>query len=138
MADDIETGGTGSGRFPPTHWSAVLAARSDDPAERTRALDILIGAYWKPVYKYIRIRWNKPGEEAQDLTQDFFTRVIEKGFLERYDPARARLRTFLRVCVDGMVANDAKAARRMKLDRRTVKAKVELYLAANYPPAGNV
>ncbi len=114
MADDIETGGRGSGRFPPTHWSAVLAARSDDPAERTRALDLLIGAYWKPVYKYIRIRWNKPGEEAQDLTQDFFTRVIEKGFLERYDPARARLRTFLRVCVDGMVANEAKAARRMK------------------------
>jgi RNA polymerase sigma factor (sigma-70 family) len=112
--DDTDTGGTGGGRFPPTHWSAVLAARSDDLAERSRALDLLIRAYWKPVYKYIRIRWNKPREDAQDLTQEFFARVIEKGFLDRYDPAKARLRTFVRVCVDGMVANDAKAAGRLK------------------------
>ncbi len=105
---------SGGGKFPPTRWSAILAARSDDPAERTRALDLLIGAYWKPVYKYIRIRWNKPTEEAQDLTQEFFTRLIEKDFLDRYDPSRARLRTYLRVCVDGVVANEAKAAQRLK------------------------
>ena len=111
---DSNIGGGGGGHFPPTHWSAVLAARSDDPGERSRALDLLIAAYWKPVYKYIRIRWNKPREDAQDLTQEFFTRVIEKGFLDRYDPAKARLRTFLRVCVDGMVANEAKAAGRLK------------------------
>ncbi|MGA8072186.1 MAG: hypothetical protein WB995_01850, partial [Candidatus Acidiferrales bacterium] len=91
MADDTNIGG-GGGRFPPTRWSAVLAARSDDPAESARALDLLIGAYWKPVYKYIRIRWNKLSEEAKDLTQEFFTRVIEKGFLDRFDPARSRLR----------------------------------------------
>jgi RNA polymerase sigma factor (sigma-70 family) len=112
--DDTNFGGTGGGQFPPTHWSAVLAARSDDPAERSRALDLLISAYWKPVYKYIRIRWNKPREDAQDLTQEFFTRVIEKGFFDRYDPAKARLRTFVRVCVDGTVANEAKAAGRLK------------------------
>jgi len=111
---DSNIGGGSGGQFPPTRWSAVLAARSADPAERSRALDLLIAAYWKPVYKYIRIRWNKPREDAQDLTQEFFTRVIEKGFLDRYDPAKARLRTFLRVCVDGMVANEAKAAGRLK------------------------
>jgi RNA polymerase sigma factor (sigma-70 family) len=113
VKDDTHTG-AGSGRFPPTRWSAVLAARSDDPAERTRALDLLIRAYWKPVYKYTRIRWNKPSEEAKDLTQEFFTRLIEKGFLDRYDPAKARLRTYMRVCVDGMVANESKAAARLK------------------------
>jgi RNA polymerase sigma factor (sigma-70 family) len=112
--DDTKIGGGGDGRFPPTRWSAVLAARSDDPAERARALDLLVGAYWKPVYKYIRIRWNKPREDAEDLTQEFFERVIEKGFFDRYDPAKARLRTFVRVCADGMVANDAKAAGRLK------------------------
>ena len=111
---DSNIGGGGGGHFPPTHWSAVLAARSDDPGERSRALDLLIAAYWKPVYKYIRVRWSKPCEDAQDLTQDFFTRVIEKGFLDRYDPAKARLRTFLRICVDGMVANETKAAGRLK------------------------
>ena len=67
MADDVNPSGDG-GRLPPTRWSAVLAARSDDLAERTRALDLLIRAYWKPVYKYIRIRWNKPADDAQDLT----------------------------------------------------------------------
>lgn len=121
-------GGSG-GRFPPTRWSAVLAARSDDPAERTRALDLLISAYWKPVYKYIRIRWNKPGEDAQDLTQEFFTRVIEKGFLDRYDPAKARLRTFLRVCVDGVVANEAKAARRLKRGGDAVHLSLDFHAA---------
>ena len=112
--DDSNFGGTPGGQFPATRWSAVLAARSDDPAERGRALDLLIRAYWKPVYKYIRMRWNRPREDAQDLTQEFFARVIEKGFFDRYDPAKARLRTFVRVCVDGTVANEAKAAGRLK------------------------
>jgi RNA polymerase sigma factor (sigma-70 family) len=112
--DDTNAGGGGGGRFPLTRWSAVVAARSDDPAERARALDLLVRAYWKPVYKYIRIRWNKPREDAQDLTQEFFARAIAKGFFDRFDPAKARLRTFVRVCVDGMVANEAKAAGRLK------------------------
>lgn len=112
--DDSNFGGAGGGRFPLTRWSAVLAARSDDPAERARALDLLVRAYWKPVYKYIRIRWNKPREDAQDFTQEFFAGAIEKGFFDRFDPAKARLRTFVRVCVDGMVANEAKAAGRLK------------------------
>ena len=92
----------------------LLATRSDDPAERTRAFETIVGAYWKPVYKYIRIRWNKNNEDAKDLTQDFFARVIEKGFLDSFDPAKARLRTFLRVCVDGFLSNQEKAARRIK------------------------
>jgi RNA polymerase sigma factor (sigma-70 family) len=113
MADDTSIGG-GSGKFPATRWSAVLAARSGDPAERSRALDAITAAYWKPVYKYIRIRWGKSNEDAKDLTQEFFVRVIEKGTLAGFNPAKARLRTFLRVCVDHLVANDAKAAKRLK------------------------
>lgn len=119
MPDDTHIG-EGSGRFPATRWSAVVAARSDDPTERERAFGAIIAAYWKPVYKYIRIRWNKSNEDAKDLTQEFFARVIEKGFLDRYDPSKARLRTYLRVCVDGMVANEAKAASRQKRGGDTV------------------
>jgi DNA-directed RNA polymerase specialized sigma24 family protein len=113
MRDDTRIGGA-SGKFPATRWSAVLAARSSDAAERARALDAIVAAYWKPIYKYIRIRWNKPNEDAKDLTQDFFTRLIDKETLADFDPAKARLRTFLRVCVDHFVANDAKAAHRLK------------------------
>ena len=58
-----------------------MAARSAEPEERQRALEILIAAYWKPVYKYIRLRWDKDNEQAQDLTQEFFLRILEKEFL---------------------------------------------------------
>jgi DNA-directed RNA polymerase specialized sigma24 family protein len=113
MGEDTRIGGPG-GKFPRTRWSAVLAARSDDPKERSRALDAIVAAYWKPIYKYIRIRWSKSNEDAKDLTQDFFTRLIEKRTLGDFDPAKARLRTFLRVCVDHFVANETKAAHRQK------------------------
>ncbi len=74
----------------------------------------MIAAYWKPVYKYIRLGWRKDNEQAQDLTQEFFTRLLEKDFLESYDPSRARLRTFLRVCIDRFLTNEEKAAHRLK------------------------
>ena len=77
-------------------------------------MDVLLAAYWKPVYKYIRLRWTKSSEDAQDLTQDFFARLIEKNLLDGYDPARARLRTFLRSCVDHLVANQARDEQRQK------------------------
>ena len=112
-SDDTQIGGGGA-RFPTTRWSAIVAARSDDPDERRRAFEVLIAAYWKPVYKYVRIHWGKSNEDAKDATQEFFARVMEKEFLSGYDPAKARLRTFLRVCVDGFVANLDKAARRLK------------------------
>jgi RNA polymerase sigma factor (sigma-70 family) len=92
----------------------VVAARSADPAERRRGLEIIAAAYWKPVYKLIRARWNRSSEDARDLTQEFFARVIEKDFLADFDPGRGRLRTFLRACVDAMVKNDARDAGRLK------------------------
>lgn len=113
VMDDTQIGGT-SGKFPVTRWSVILAVRSQDSAERARALDLLVAGYWKPVYKYIRLRWGKSGEDAKDLTQEFFTRLIEKKILESYDPARARLRTYLRTCVDGLVMNQDRAEHRLK------------------------
>jgi RNA polymerase sigma factor (sigma-70 family) len=103
----------GSG-FPATRWSAIVAVRSADPAERGRALEALFAAYWKPVYKYIRLRWSRSNEDAKDLTQGFFAELLERNLLSRYDPAKGRLRTYLRLCVDSFVANTDKAARRLK------------------------
>jgi len=113
MDPDTAIGGAASA-FPRTRWSAILAARSAVGAERTRALDALVAAYWKPVYKYIRLRWGKSNEDAKDLTQGFFLRVMEKDFFRAYDPERAAFRTYLRACVDGWVSNDARAAERLK------------------------
>ena len=92
----------------------IDAARSTDSDERERALATLFAAYWKPVYKYVRLRWNRPVEDAQDLTQGFFAELLERNLLSQYDPAKSRLRTFLRVCVDSFVMNQDKAANRQK------------------------
>jgi DNA-directed RNA polymerase specialized sigma24 family protein len=105
---------SGGGRFPPTRWSVIEAAQSRDNAERTRALETLCVAYWKPVYKYVRLRWNRPAPDAQDLTQGFFAEMLERELLNRFDAGKSRLRTYLRVCVDSFVMNEDKAARRLK------------------------
>jgi DNA-directed RNA polymerase specialized sigma24 family protein len=105
---------SGGGRFPPTRWSVIEAAQSRDNAERTRALETLCVAYWKPVYKYVRLRWNRPVPDAQDLTQGFFAEMLERELLNRFDAGKSRLRTYLRVCVDSFVMNEDKAARRLK------------------------
>jgi RNA polymerase sigma factor (sigma-70 family) len=101
-------------QFPVTRWSVVDAVRSSDPAEQARALDTLFAAYWKPVYKYVRLRWNRSTEDAQDLTQGFFAEMLERELLAKYNPAKSKLRTYLRLCVDSFVMNQQKAARRQK------------------------
>lgn len=100
--------------FPPTRHSAVAALQGGDPAERARALSTLSSVYWRPVYSYLRLRWHRPHEEAADLTQDFFEELVEKDLLGAFDARRARLRTWLRVCIDALVANHDKAASRQK------------------------
>lgn len=101
-------------RFPPTRRSVIDAVGSIDAQERERALESLCAAYWRPIYKYFRLRWNRPAEEAQDLTQGFFVEVLERGLLEKFDAKKGRLRTYLRVCVDSFVSNEDKAGRRQK------------------------
>ena len=113
MGEDTGIGGVRH-QFPLTRWSVIEGVRSAEPQQRQRALDVLVSAYWKPVYKYIRLHWGKENEQAKDLTQDFFTRLIEKRLLNRFDPAKARLRTYMRVCVDGLVMNTDKASQRQK------------------------
>jgi RNA polymerase sigma factor (sigma-70 family) len=100
--------------FPPTRHSVVQAVASNDTAARRAAFETLVSGYWKPVYRYLRLRWNAPVDEAQDLTQGFFTELFESGRLGRYDVGKARFRTFLRLCLDGYVINVRKAGRRLK------------------------
>ena len=113
MLEDTKIGGPQT-RFPLTRLSAILAVQSGNANERERGLDVIIQAYWKPVYKYVRIKWKKSNEDAKDLTQGFFTKAIDKDYFKSFDPKIARFRTFLRTCLDGFVANEEKAARRIK------------------------
>ncbi len=113
MHDDTQIGGR-QGAFPVTRWTAVERSRSAEPAERREGFDALIAVYWKPIYKYLRLRWRRSNEDAKDLTQEFFARMISSDLLERYDPAQARLRTFLRTCLDRQVHNSDRDASRLK------------------------
>jgi DNA-directed RNA polymerase specialized sigma24 family protein len=88
--------------------------RSADAGERQQAFDALAAAYWKPVYKYLRLRWRATAEDAEDTTQAFLAAAFEKQFFDRFDPAQARFRTFLRLCLDRFVQNQFKAAGRQK------------------------
>src|SRR5687768_17031568 len=100
--------------FPATRLSVVQRTRSGDAETRRVALAAIIEAYWKPVYKYLRVKWALTPEEASDLTQEFFAAALEKDVVAKYDPAKARFRTYLRMCVDGFASNARKAERRLK------------------------
>jgi len=84
---------TGAVAFATTHWSVVLAARGES-AEAKAALEKLCRTYWWPLYGFVRREGYKP-EEAQDLTQAFFARLLERRDLETVRRERGRLRSYL-------------------------------------------
>ena len=108
--------------FPPTRLSVIERLRKADAAERTAAFGDLVEGYWKPVYKHLRATWRLGAEDAQDLTQAFFSDAFQKAWLEKYEPGKARFRTFVRVCVDRFAMNARQASARVKRggDVRTV------------------
>jgi RNA polymerase sigma factor (sigma-70 family) len=113
MDPDTDIGGP-LHKFPVTNHSAIVGARSDDQIVRRRAFDTILNSYWKPVYKYVRLKWQAGNEDAKDLTQGFFANAFEKNHFASYDAAKASFQTFLRTCLDGFVANERKAEQRLK------------------------
>ena len=97
-------------RFPATRQSVLERVRSDDAGVRRDAFGDLAAGYWKPSYHYLRLQWRLAPEDAEDAVQAFFATAFEKEYVERYDPAQSRFRTFLRVCLDRYVQNLRKAA----------------------------
>lgn len=94
--------------------SVIISAHDGDDTTHRRAREAVIAAYWKPVYKYIRIKWNASNEDAKDLTQGFFVTTLQSRFFERFDATRSKFRTYLRLCLDGYVSNEKKMAGRQK------------------------
>jgi RNA polymerase sigma-70 factor (ECF subfamily) len=87
-----ETPRSPAGCFVTTHWSVVLTAARNDTLRSQAALEKLCRAYWYPLYAYAR-RCGHSVEDAQDLTQEFFARVLERQWLARADRAQAGRRT---------------------------------------------
>ena len=77
--------------FPTTRRSVVEALRSEDAGERARSFDTVVAIYWKPVYKYARLTWQRSAEDAEDLTQGFFPRPLERDALAAQEHENRRL-----------------------------------------------
>ena len=115
----------GGARFPTTAISIIAGAGSPDVALRARCLETVVALYYRPVYAHLRLRGRLSPDDAQDLTQGFFARALEKDYLGGYDPARGRFRTFLRVCVDRFVMGERAASRREKRGGGAIHASLD-------------
>jgi RNA polymerase sigma factor (sigma-70 family) len=102
-----------AGYFVTTHWSVVLAAGRNDTTRARAALEQLCRHYWQPLYAYVR-RTGHSREEAEDLTQEFFARLLEKNTVARADPVRGRFRSFLLASLKHFLANEWQKAHAQK------------------------
>jgi RNA polymerase sigma factor (sigma-70 family) len=77
-------------------------------------MERVIAVYWKPVYRFLRLKFSKNNEDAKDLTQAFFTTALQRDFFARFDPGKASFRTYLRMAVERFAANQYAAEHRQK------------------------
>ena len=91
--------------FPVTQWTVVLAAGGTPSPEAAAALERLCSAYWYPLYAFVRRSGHSP-PEAQDLTQEFFARLLEHHWIARADRQRGRFRSFLLMALKRFLAKD--------------------------------
>jgi len=91
--------------FAPTHWSVVVAARGSDSTPARAALEKLCRTYWPPIYAFVRRQGHSP-HDAQDLTQEFFARLLSKNYLADVDRSKGRFRSFLLASLKHFLANE--------------------------------
>ncbi len=100
-------------RFDTTNWSVIVKATTGDSSTARAALATLCETYWPPVYAFIRRKGLSPAD-AEDLTQAYFTRFLEKHYVEDFRPEAGRFRTFLRASVAHFLANEWDRERALK------------------------
>lgn len=113
---DVERNKTpaGAAQFANTHWSVVLsAANKRDPTRALESLEKLCGVYWHPLYFYARRQGESP-HDAQDLTQEFFARLLQNDLLDSVDRSRGRFRSFLLAAFKHFLSNERDKARAQK------------------------
>jgi len=114
-----ETSAPGSGEslsspvFATTHWSVVLSAQGRDSPQSAEALETLCRAYWYPLYAYVR-RQGYPPEDAQDLTQEFFARLLAGNYVAAAQPGNGRFRWFLLCAVKRFLLKERDRAGALK------------------------
>jgi RNA polymerase sigma-70 factor (ECF subfamily) len=112
MSQDPSNPGSAA-RFASTRWSLVLAAGERASPDAHEALEVLCRTYWYPLYAFAR-RLGYSAADAQDLTQAFFTRLLEKDYLQEADRQRGKFRSFLLACFQHFVSKERQRARAQK------------------------
>jgi RNA polymerase sigma-70 factor (ECF subfamily) len=133
---------SGGGEFTTTHWSVVLRVNHSDSRLASQALETLCCSYWYPLYAYVRRMGHSP-HDAQDLTQEFFARLLQLNYLRHADPNQGRFRTFLLTSLKHFLINDWKKGNRQErgggqkvfsLDEQTAETRFAMEPAAAQPP----
>jgi RNA polymerase sigma factor (sigma-70 family) len=99
--------------FATTHWSLVLEAVDQTSPDANQALEVLCQSYWYPLYAFARKRGHNQ-DDAADLTQEFFSRLMDRSLLQSADPARGRFRSFLLTIFQRFLARQYHEARAEK------------------------
>src|SRR5262245_4781799 len=137
-----EVGGAKGVVFATTHWSAIVHAGDSQSPEAAVALERLCQAYWYPLYAFVR-RKGYNHEDASDLTQGYFARVLEKGYLKDADANRGKFRTFLLTSFSHYLANEwnrsqtqrrGGGARVLSLDEQTADERYRLEPVSHETP----
>ena len=110
---DSHSGRPSRARFATTRWSVVLAAKDRRGPEGHQALEALCQAYWYPLYAFVRRQGHNP-DDAADLTQGFFTRLLDKDWLADVSRTKGRFRSFLLAAMTHFLANEYDKARAKK------------------------
>jgi RNA polymerase sigma-70 factor (ECF subfamily) len=113
MANDDSSFRTRHADFHTTRWSIVIGAQGRSARDPDASLESLCQQYWPPLYAYVR-RCGHSRHDSQDLTQEFFARLLEKDWLAAVEPARGRLRSFLLMAMKRFLANEWDRSRTLK------------------------
>jgi len=117
--------------FPHTRWSLVLAATRKDAPESAAALEAICHAYWYPLYAYVR-RCGQSPHDAQDLTQEFFCRLLEKRWLDSAARDKGKLRTFLVVALRNFMSKEWRRASALRRGGRHAPAPFDTTVAETH------
>jgi len=130
----------GAGQFALTHWSVVLAAGHSESTHAQAALEQLCANYWHPIYFYVRRQGHSPAD-AQDLTQEFFARLLARNDLATVDRSKGRFRSFLLASLKHFLANEWDKAKAQKRGGGRVPLSIDGSAAENsyaFEPVENV
>jgi RNA polymerase sigma factor (sigma-70 family) len=125
-------------RYPTTRHTLLDRLRDSDHDSRKAAYNILVAAYWRPVYKHLRRQWNKDRQNAEDITQEFFSSAYEKSFFDGYDASKARFRTFIRTCVDRFAGKEKRRQEAVKRGGGKIMLSLDFDAAENELGRANV